>query len=506
MKTILYIPLDERPCNYDYPMRLFQNISEDVNTITIPKELLGYKKQAANITKIKEYIESNISTINILIYSSEMLAYGGLLPSRIHALTTGIVEKYVSFTKRLKRLNPSIEILASNLIMRTPRYNSGDEEPDYYETYGERISRLGWLKDKRSRESLTQNEEKQLSQLQSEIPDEIINDYESRRKQNVALNQANIYLVDAGVIDSLVIPQDDSAPYGYTAMDQKQVYGLIKRMNLQDKIFVYPGADEVGYTLLSRAIQIIRNKQLKVFPIFSGSVGKTIIPLYEDRPLIESLKSHISSAGCMIADHSSDADIVLAVNVPGLKMQEAWDQIDNHEITYDTYRNLRVFVRSIEHYLNCGKKVAIADCAYANGGDIEFIRMLDKKDLIIKLLSYRGWNTNGNTLGSSIATAVIHYFADEQRIISEIISSILDDGFYQAIIRKKITNQLLPSLGLSYFDLKNKADRVTKTTEKEINDMANRYLTTTLARETIKKLSIYFPWNRMFEINCQAVL
>ncbi len=41
------------------------------------------------------------------------------------------------------------------------------------------------------------------------------------------MDLTNIRLVEAGVIDFLAIPQDDSAPYGYTAINQQKIYGAI---------------------------------------------------------------------------------------------------------------------------------------------------------------------------------------------------------------------------------------------------------------------------------------
>lgn len=106
--------------------------------------------------------------------------------------------------------------------MRTPKYNSSDEEPDYYEVYGERIFRFGWLSDKANRENLMESEQQELEALQKELPQEVISDYETRRHFNVNANLTNIQLVKEGIIDFLSIPQDDSAPYGYTAIDQKK--------------------------------------------------------------------------------------------------------------------------------------------------------------------------------------------------------------------------------------------------------------------------------------------
>ena len=60
---------------------------------------------------------------------------------------------------------------------------------------------------------------------------------------------------------------------------------------------IYPGADEVGSVLLSRIFCKMHNYKPSVFLKYSATYGPTIVPLYEDRPIAESIKSQIVSAG-----------------------------------------------------------------------------------------------------------------------------------------------------------------------------------------------------------------
>ncbi len=43
MKKIVFIPLDERPCNLEYPLRLFKN-RDDITVVCPPKSILGKKR------------------------------------------------------------------------------------------------------------------------------------------------------------------------------------------------------------------------------------------------------------------------------------------------------------------------------------------------------------------------------------------------------------------------------------------------------------------------------
>ncbi|MBC8932469.1 DUF4127 family protein, partial [Escherichia coli] len=72
--------------------------------------------------------------------------------------TEADLNEYEVFLRGIKKEFPDKKIFLSNLIMRTPKYNSSDEEPDYYEQYGEAIFRYGWLKDKAARDTLDERE------------------------------------------------------------------------------------------------------------------------------------------------------------------------------------------------------------------------------------------------------------------------------------------------------------------------------------------------------------
>ena len=60
---IMYIPLDERPCNYSYPKEIM-NIS-NVPIVLPPFSIMGEKKKPANINKLQEWILNNIDDISL---------------------------------------------------------------------------------------------------------------------------------------------------------------------------------------------------------------------------------------------------------------------------------------------------------------------------------------------------------------------------------------------------------------------------------------------------------
>lgn len=501
MKKIVYLPLDERPCNHLFPEMIASLQKERLNFENIPKQLLGKKKQAADVAAVHDWLIAQVQEADALVVSIEMLVYGGLLPSRLHHLSVNDADARLTILRRIKKECPNIKIYAANLIMRTPKYSSDDEEPSYYATYGESIFWRAYLLDKKSRQELTDDEEKKLDRLENQVPPQYLTDYEARRKINIDVTTKVLDYVTQGIIDYLVIPQDDSAPFGYTALDQKKVQALLWEKQLEGKVAIYPGADEVGATLIARAYLELFQLSYSFYPLFPSVHSQTLIPMYEDRPLGESMKAHIYATGAKLAFDINEATIILGYNTAGVIMQESWDQLEKRDVTYGTNRNVRVLVEQLSALKKRGKKLAIADSAYANGGDLAFIRLLDEHLLLDDLLSYKGWNTNCNTLGTTLAAAIFAYDAvDEEARKNNVLYHLFDDVFYQAVVRMEITKNELEKLQMDYFDITKNEQIIMQMVEQKLQENFKKYIHHSF--QDIQKITLncYSPWQRMFEL------
>lgn len=538
---IFYIPLDERPCNTFYPQMIAQ-LQPDIRLQVPPLALLSQKKQAADVAGVWRWLEQALassfgpeavfgseavspepsSSEAVVIVSLEMWVYGGLLPSRLHQHSAQVLGDRLQHLAQLKQNYPQLHILASNLIMRTPAYSSSEEEPDYYEDWGESIFRWGSLTDKRSRQDLSDEETAELSRIEADLPQEYLADYRDRRAKNLTINQAAIDLVQSGVIEFLSIPQDDCAPYGFTAQDQQLINQKIVQLRLQQHVHLYPGADEVGCTLLARAYGTWQGKPAKadvafasesrprlrprIYVFYSAVEGDRLIPRYEDRPLGESLKAHMLAAGACGATTPENADLVLAVNSAGRVMQEAWDQ-DTKDITYSSYRNLRAFVDQIKQLQGQGIPVALADVAFSNGGETELVQLLDDAGCWDELLAYAGWNTCCNTLGTAIATALLGVrSADATALTFNKIYHLLEDWAYQSVVRMAMVKHYLPGLGASYYDFNDQTENVNREMVQRMEQAWQQTLGQSFQTWEISALNVHSPWQRMFEIGLQFEL
>ncbi len=505
MSKIIYLPLDERPCNYRYP-ELIQEISGE-SLLRPPRSILGYKKEPADISAVKDWLLANLAGVKYLVISIDMLVYGGILASRIHHLASEKMLARLELLTEIKKIKPELKIFAFNLITRVPAYNSSDEEPDYYEEYGARIFKYGFLSDKITQGLADVSEKEEFAQLKSEPPETVMSDYLTRRRKNHLLNKEAIKLVEKEVIDFLVLPMDDNAEYGFSAEERSRLLKIVKKKKLSDKIYSYPGADEVGSILTSRAFLAEQDFKPRVYLRYSSEKGKNLVPYLEDRSLDLTVKYQVITGGGVVVDNSLEADYILMVNAPSeltLKQMKSWDSILNRETIIDPQRNLAEFVEAINYYLANDRDVALADVALLNGSDPDLMELLKAKQILGQLSAYAGWNTSSNTLGTVIAQAnMVAFLKAEERYSAQTAARsrrflglrYLEDWGYQYYIRAEVT-KMLADYELNYFDLKDKEREIAELVKAKLRQFQADNLS-----EIDYDFTVAMPWNRMFEVD-----
>ena len=216
MKKIMYIPLDERPCNYNFAKYMLEDDS-NIELVMPPLDILGKKKTPANYELLKVFILENIDECYGMILSIDMLLYGGIVPSRLHQNTKEELTERLNLIKEIKIKNPNIKIFSFSLIMRCPQYSSSDEEPDYYEWCGYDIFKYGEIKHKMSLGIASEEEIVKLDYHYDKCKG-YFEEYTKRREINSDLNIETVKLLYDKTIDFLVFPQDDSSLYGLISL------------------------------------------------------------------------------------------------------------------------------------------------------------------------------------------------------------------------------------------------------------------------------------------------
>lgn len=500
MKTnIIYLPLDERPCNYKFAKNIWKSGQNDYQLIMPGILNLGRKKQPADYGKIKEFLLKSALISDIAVVSIDMLLYGGIVPSRIHCLSLTELQERLLVLKQMKELNPAIKIYAYNLIMRCPQQSSSEEEPDYYADCGREIFLLGEALQKQEL-GLLSNEEALCIDCYKEKTKGVLSNYLSRREINTQMNYHVIDEIEKS-IDFLIIPQDDSSVYGYIAKDQQKIRNYLKQKKQQLKALIYPGADEVGMTLLSRALNEHKKNIPTVALNYSSASAPFCVPLYEDRCVCETLKYHITAAGCVLTEDILNADIVLMVNAAPI-MIESLDQ-GHAGREYTVERCLPEFLAKAEYLLNRKKLVAIADIAFANGSDIELVELLDKSGIAMRLAGYAAWNTSSNTIGTALSQAVaaLHFGMGKDHG-NFLASRYFEDAAFCSHAAEYVRKNYLDAHrmpfrktdGINGVDAQRVARHMTEFMQTSMPHTSNRY----------KLVKCEMPWSRMFETDIEV--
>lgn len=499
MKKIIVIPLDERPCNYNFNQFMTEGIPYDI--VVPPMNIMGDKKQPGDSDLIIDWLKKEAKTANGIVVALDTILYGGIIPSRLHHHSMEVLQERLNVLREIKEDNKDLVIYAYQLLMRNPQYSSAEEEPDYYADYGREIHLTGVYEHKEELGILTESEKIDYKRVKDFVPQEFLKDYLDRRLINSELNKDFLALVKEGVVDFAIIPQDDSSPYGYTAIDQRKTRKMIEDENLELKVYMYPGADEVTNTLLSKLILHFENKRPLVYIKYSSVGEGKIIPLYEDRYLAETVKYQVLAAGGLIVDDLNSADLVLLINTPPEAMREA-ASINNRTIEYDSFRTLVEYVEFADYVIkDLNKPVIIGDVAYANGGDLHLFKLLKQKDLLFKVAAYAGWNTSSNTLGTAIPQGIFAWLYPNRKENEDFLAlRYVEDVGYCSIVRSSVAAKLEEPQ--NYYLLDGKKGKTVDLIEKELNEFIANNLNS--KEYSIEITNIYSPWNRMFETGLEV--
>lgn len=486
MKKIVYLPLDERPCNYAYTSAVSDG--NGAYRLAVPAlSEMGVKKTPADYEKIRAFLERECRDADQLIIALDTLLYGGIIPSRLHHLKREEVVARLEVLKTLKRENPKLYVSAFSLVMRCPCYSDSSEEPDYYAVCGEEIFRYGQNEHRLRLGEISYEEYTyERNRLSACFP--YIDDYEARRSVNIECLTDALVMVGE-YVDEFTILQDDSNARGYTAMDRERVLAVVKEYGID--LDTYPGADEAGLTLLARAATRIAGKSPRIYAAYPREGACNVVPIYEDREIRKTVSAQIKSAGCTECYSEDEADLVLFCNL-------------NDARTYDVYLNytkqtdesyIPAFVERIAQTLESGKGAAVADVAYCNSGDITFVSEMERRFGVMNLWGYAGWNTASNTLGTVICQGVLRYLygdTDTHRRFTAL--RIMDDVVYSADVRREMLALGYGSGGTEIPTRGEASERILK----RINERAEELFPTLAEKYTAA--DCYMPWHRLFEI------
>lgn len=497
-KTIIFVSHDNRPISFKQTADNIRDLGYEV--LTPPEELLGNREDPyAKPEELSKWVIENAKKADAAVISSDSMVYGSLVASRKHNLSEDVVLARVHNFEKIHQANPNMKLYVFGSIMRTPQTSeaSGSEDANYYAQYGTDIARYTALTDKLEQDGLTHKERKQLQQYEQKIPKAALDDWLSRRQGNFLVSKNLIDLARNDVITYLALGCDDNAKYSQTNKERRALdnYGSdLGELKYQS----VAGIDEIGYVLLTRAVNNLQGDIPFVSVHYAKGTGENTIPAYSNEPIKNSIATHIKMAGGMKVNSDKRADLVFMVNTNFDGTTGAANDLNN---VYIPNENIIDFVNMVDEAVQANKKVGIGDITFGNGSDNALMFSLYGKNLLDKLNAYSGWNTPTNSTGYALAMGMGANYTDRVGILKMLEVRYLDDWLYQANIRQAVANRLnsMPGEG-DYGNTKTRTLPAEKLATEALQKMIADYgLEKFEGQFYVADAQIRFPWQRMFE-------
>jgi hypothetical protein len=388
-ERILLIPLDSRPAAGHFAQMI--GAMADVTVEMPPLDLLGRFTTPGQPERLLEWLQNqDYGDVTAVILSTDMIAYGGLIASRTDQTSIEQATQRIRALVELRRTKPGVRFYGFSAITRlTPTATKA--------TAGWRLQlgRYAEIKE-RYRRTPTPALLQSMRNLLAKIPPLEIQRYDAVRDRNHELQKLLLRFTAQGIFDYMVFGQDDAQPFGPHIPETQRLRSLTNQLSVPGRVYFCEGIDQHANVLLSRALLRARNWLPRIRVVFSDEAGRKRIADYESKTVDESLRDQLFASGARPTVANQEYDYSLYLNVP----KRAETPFTN-------------FLEDLTNEIDQGFPVGVADINIAKDGtaDSELFDALDQNRRLVRLLSYAGWNTAGNTMGTSIPAANVYLLA-----------------------------------------------------------------------------------------------
>jgi hypothetical protein len=489
---IALVPLDDRPVNTD----MVRDIAAIVGTAVAlpPSALLPDYRAPGDPDAIGAWLlEQSGEGLDGAVVSLDMLGYGGLIASRTSHDTLRDVLGRIALLERMHADHPALRVGAINVFLRASNSDSASEEPEYWSRHGRRLHALGGRAHRAWADHLGTGPSALTSQ---DIPAGIRADFALRRLRNHAVNLAGLQLLHSETIETLLLTADDTAPFSAGSAEQMWIDYWRTLLGPHDDLLVYPGADEVASVMVARMLGRHHGTAV-TFAISCGEAeGLDRIAPFENVPLGTTVIRQITAAGGILTE--SAADVRLVVHAPSPSGGDCYDGLPEPTEAGVVAATVRLVADAIQ----AGEQVALADCRWPNGGDRTLVEALRDAGLLLRLVAYGGWNTAGNTVGSTVAAAAATIIGQRTGTLQEmaqqrfLLSRLVEDYGYMSVVRAELISRGYGYDDVSLSDVKGdeEAAWVRERLDGILRDLVGSH------PPGWHVTSVRFPWRRVFEI------
>ncbi len=382
---VLLIPVDDRPAVTQFAQMIGAIAGVEVETP--PQELLGRFTASGDPTKILKWMsERDLSQYSHVIVNLDMIAYGGLISSRTPETPYSVAIARLRSLWKLRRTYPKVPFYGFSAIMRLAPTATRESAP-----WRMLVAKYAEVK-ARYRVDGKKETLVQLRGIIEKIPPIEIKNYEVARDRNWRVQQEILRMTARGVFNYVILGQDDAQPMGPHIAETLRLREMAGNLKLTGRTYFCQGIDQLGNVLLSRALMSQANWSPRVRVVYADDLGRDKIAAYESSPVERSLNEQLIASGAQLVKEGEGFDYSLYVNTPEPRTLQFLTFLD--ALKTEVQQSFPVAVADI----NLGK---------SGTGDPALFQALTQSGDATRLLSYSGWNTAGNTLGTAVPAANI---------------------------------------------------------------------------------------------------
>ena len=399
-RTILYVPQDNRPVDLAYTV----NTAEDAGytILTPPEQYLSGSNFQGSPDRLLRWVNENAGLADAMVLSIDSLVYGGLVDSRKHNFDMETLVGRLEKVENLHKLHKNVPIYAFSTVMRSPWAGGKGVEPDYYLKMGTDMYQLAALQAKMDVDNLTPQERSSWFAVMRRIPLEYLQDWYNRRQKNMMINYRLIQDAKKGIFKYYSLGHDDNSVNTQSSLESK--YLEMAGADVPKTSFgSFPGADQLGLLLITRANNDFTNYHPKVTVIYPLGGGEKTVPSYDGQAIGKTIAAHIEAIGGTVTE-TERPDLLLAVNTPLTSSTSESGNFENFPIMLQSTRE---FLTQIETAVKAGIPVSLVDMAFSNGSDNTLVYGLYQDKMMYRLAAYNGWNTASNSVGYGLSQGVL---------------------------------------------------------------------------------------------------
>ena len=424
--SILFVPLDDRPTSLHAPVAL--GAVAGTRVIAPPRTSLGRFTTPADAAGVTAWLrrEAAAQPTHAVVVSIDLLAYGGLVASRRATGTTP--EAAVARVEALRAVRaaaPRRPVYAFATLMRLAPTADGTEEP-----FREGIARWAELAADTAAAAFAERRA-----LEARIPVDVLTRYRAARDRNLRVLRTVLGLVADGVIDQLVLAQDDARARGLHLAERDTLRAWIAARGVSARVSIQPGTDEVGMLLVARAVADAMGRAPAVQVAYADPEDARRLMPFEDRPLDETVGAALATAGARRVTAGDPA--------PHLQL-----------VVHTARRRADGTAEAARLVREAARPVILADIdpvGAIQGADTLLTDHLIASGRFAELAGYAAWNTAGNAVGTAVAFGVLRWLAMTPGTASPareaahrtmLLERLLDDDVYHSRVRPALVASL----------------------------------------------------------------